>query len=112
MSESSVIDLGIFISTYQYLTFNVITIKVVFAACRSGYYGQHCNLPCPSGNFGKDCAGKCYPTCSDEKCDMVFGCSSNKKDIYISKQEGIVSSFFLEEKGGYIYLLNFKFMHL
>ena len=30
---------------------------------------------------------------------MVFGCSSNKKDIYISKQEGIVSSFFWKRIG-------------
>ncbi|XP_062584041.1 uncharacterized protein LOC134245810, partial [Saccostrea cucullata] len=47
--------------------------------CAPGYYGDSCEIPCPSGSFGVDCGGQCH--CSAEDCDHVRGCSrqSNKE---------------------------------
>lgn len=40
--------------------------------CKKGYYGLHCNVSCPTGQFGDECAGRCSPKCDD--CNHVTGC--------------------------------------
>lgn len=42
--------------------------------CNSGYFGQSCKTPCPSGTYGFQCGGFCSPKCSNEECDHVHGC--------------------------------------
>ena len=50
--------------------------------CKPGYYGQFCSAPCPSGSFGSECAGFCYPMCSNSTCDHVHGCPENNKTSF------------------------------
>ena len=42
--------------------------------CRPGYFGQYCGNPCPSGSFGPECGGFCFPKCSNVSCHHVYGC--------------------------------------
>lgn len=46
----------------------------LLTACKQGFFGKSCNSPCPVGYFGKNCGGVCFPYCSVDKCDRVYGC--------------------------------------
>ncbi|XP_078332219.1 uncharacterized protein LOC144625396 isoform X2 [Crassostrea virginica] len=48
-------------------------------ACAPGYYGSFCNITCPSGSYGVDCAGACS-TCLHDHCHHVYGCLKNITD--------------------------------
>ncbi|XP_078332199.1 uncharacterized protein LOC111101462 isoform X3 [Crassostrea virginica] len=51
-------------------------------ACQElpGFYGSFCNITCPSGSYGVDCAGDCTPTCLYYQCHHVYGCMKNITD--------------------------------
>ena len=51
-------------------------------ACKEapGFYGSFCNITCPSGSYGVDCAGDCTPTCLYYQCHHVYGCLKNITD--------------------------------
>lgn len=65
---------------YMYMYNYVIT------DCPHGYYDKHCNVLCPPGSYGFQCAGQCSPMCSDEECDHVSGCP-NILEITMNKTE-------------------------
>ncbi|XP_078314580.1 uncharacterized protein LOC144619708 isoform X2 [Crassostrea virginica] len=49
--------------------------------CKPGFYGHMCNQPCLKGFYGWFCGGACYPNCSVEECDPVYGCKLTNADI-------------------------------
>lgn len=70
------------------LDFFFLKSQIHFIACKPGYYGSLCNIPCPSGDFGRNCAGRCLPMCPVEECDMVLGCPKTTENI-ITMQPGL-----------------------
>ena len=45
--------------------------------CKPGYFGTPCDTPCPSGSFGTECGGFCFPKCPNVTCHHVHGCPEN-----------------------------------
>lgn len=64
-----------------------------FAACATGYFGPHCINRCPLGLFGDECAGSCYPHCSNITCHHVYGCLERTTEKSQAKASGKVSSY-------------------
>ena len=62
----------------------------LFVACKEipGYYGSFCNITCPSGSYGVDCAGDCTPTCLYYQCHHVYGCLKNIPDQISTIESG------------------------
>ena len=42
--------------------------------CKAGFFGDFCNTPCPYGTYGIQRGRFCFPACSGEECDHVYGC--------------------------------------
>ena len=59
--------------------FNLCRNHTFHVACAPGYYGSFCNITCPSGSYGVDCAGACS-TCLHDHCHHVYGCLKNITD--------------------------------
>lgn len=55
-----------FLTLYNY--------TVGISECKTGYFGDFCNEPCPPGSFGFKCGGNCLPRCTKEECHHVSGC--------------------------------------
>ncbi|XP_078315717.1 uncharacterized protein LOC111099513 [Crassostrea virginica] len=48
--------------------------------CKPGYFGHFCGTPCPTGSFGPECGGFCFPKCSNVTCHHVHGCPENPEN--------------------------------
>lgn len=64
----------------------------MIAACKEGYFGKFCNQLCPSGTFGTQCGGQCFPNCAIEDCHHVNGCP-NITESTIYKRELCMKTF-------------------
>ncbi|XP_044260238.1 uncharacterized protein LOC123008485 isoform X2 [Tribolium madens] len=65
-------------NSYPYCEKHKIYVKnKIF--CAWGYQGSLCNITCPFGYWGIDCAQKCKPNC--ESCNHIKGCISNTTQI-------------------------------
>ena len=47
--------------------------------CKPGYFGQFCGYQCPSGSFGPECGGFCFPNCTNVSCHHVYGCPEHPR---------------------------------
>lgn len=63
-------------------------IYVYFAACKQGYFGKACDVPCPPGLFGDNCGGHCFPACLNETCNHVHGCQKSTIIPFQTTNEG------------------------
>ena len=53
-----------------------------FAECSTpGYIGISCKTPCPTGTFGRGCAGNCSEVCPFENCHHEFGCPPGSSNV-------------------------------
>ena len=70
--------------------------------CEPGFYGDFCNIPCPSGTYGIRCGGFCSPACYGEECDNVYGCPTKSMSTTRTtftgshkKEDIILSAFYI-----------------
>ncbi|XP_078314574.1 uncharacterized protein LOC111103532 [Crassostrea virginica] len=51
------------------------------SACKLGYFGILCEIPCLPGFYGKNCAGACHPLCTVDNCDPMYRCKLTTAEI-------------------------------